>query len=285
MRIWDVHPGYLNRGSLLGEHRELHAVVTVIDEGKRGYANHPETRRWRGCGWALRMRHALLAGEMALRGYTDRSPVTSSSNAGKWPQVYVDAPARQFELLAGKYAGREPGRIPLPRTVHELWSHHKYSVLARNVGEYESIGREVASKSVGFAELAGRLIELLRVPPEAGGIRNAALHMWGYVSDAAVPEHGRGRQTGDIDDPGLPGEPGKRGEPAGPGEPGERGEPSEPSEPGEPGAIGDPAGAPLRALLDGIAKRVGATGEQYLLHSTALSELAVWLPERGTERQ
>ena len=252
MRIWDVHPGYLNRQSLLGEHRELHAIVAVIDEGKSGYANHPETCRWRGCGWALRMRHALLVGEMALRGYTDRSPVTSSSNAGKWPQVYVDAPARQFELLRGKYAGREAGRIPLPRTLHELWSHHKYSVLARDVQEYKSIGRDVASQSVEFAELAGRLTELLRGRPDEGGIRNAALHMWGYVSDSVVPDRGRGRQAGDIGDPGDLDLPSDRA---------------------------DPSVAPLRSLLGEIAERVRASGEPYLLHSTALSELAVWLPE------
>ncbi len=258
MRIWDVHPGYLNRQSLLGEHRELHAVVTVIDADKTGYANHPETRRWRGYGWALRMRHALLAGEMALRGYTDRSPVISSSSAGKWPDVYIDAPARQFELLRGKYAGREPGRIPLPRTVHELWSHHKYSVLARNVHEYESIGREVSSQSVGFAELAGRLTELLRGRPDEGGIRNAALHMWGYVSDSVVPERGRGRQTGDI---------------------GDIDDIADPGGIGDPGDIGDPSVAPLRSLLGEIAERVRASGEPYLLHSTALSELAVWLED------
>ena len=43
MRIWDLSPGYLNRGSLLGEHRELHGLHSIIVNGKKGYANHPET--------------------------------------------------------------------------------------------------------------------------------------------------------------------------------------------------------------------------------------------------
>ena len=34
MRIWDVNPGYLNRQSLLGEHRELHAIFSIIKNNK-----------------------------------------------------------------------------------------------------------------------------------------------------------------------------------------------------------------------------------------------------------
>ena len=35
IRVWDVHPGYLSRTRLLGEHREIHAVWTVITEEKK----------------------------------------------------------------------------------------------------------------------------------------------------------------------------------------------------------------------------------------------------------
>jgi len=46
MRIWDLHPGYLDRKRLLGEHRELHGLFNVVYLGKKGYARHPETLRW-----------------------------------------------------------------------------------------------------------------------------------------------------------------------------------------------------------------------------------------------
>lgn len=82
MRIWDIDPGYLNRQSLLGEHCELHNMVSVTENGKKGYANHPETLRWVKYGWALNMRHKQLVCEMALRGYTDRSQVSLNSNEG-----------------------------------------------------------------------------------------------------------------------------------------------------------------------------------------------------------
>lgn len=186
MRIWDVNPGYLNRQSLLGEHRELHGIVSILANGKTGYARHPETLRWIGFGWALRQRHALLAAEMALRGYTDRSPVALEENPGRWPEGYIDVPGRQFKLLGEKYRDKEPGRIPLPRNAQELWAQHKYSVLARDVALYHRVGKAVADMPPGgaFAELAMTLTAQLRQPPTAGGLRNALQHMWGHVSSA-----------------------------------------------------------------------------------------------------
>ncbi len=61
MRIWDIDPGYLNRQSLLGEHRELHALVSIVVNGKQGYSQHPETIRWLKYGWALKYRHKQLS--------------------------------------------------------------------------------------------------------------------------------------------------------------------------------------------------------------------------------
>jgi len=185
MRIWDINPGYLNRESLLGEHRELHAIVSIVVNRKRGYANHPETVRWAQYGWALRQRHRLLAAEMALRGYSDRSPVLLRTRNGLWPETYIDTPLQQFQKLKVKYQNKEMGRIPLPGNAQQLWSHHKYSVLARDVNLYRRLGLEVSRSGPNddYYDLAKRLTELLRTTPSIGGLRNALQHMWGYVSE------------------------------------------------------------------------------------------------------
>lgn len=181
MRIWDINPGYLNRQSLLGEHRELHGIVSIIVNGKKGYSRHPETLRWIDYGWALNHRHNELSNEMALRGYTDKTPVTTKSNYGIWPLTFIDAPHEQFKLLKKKYLGKEMGRIPLPKNEQELWSHHKYSVLARDPSTYQQIGHSVSNKEIRFSELALTLIQILRTRPSDGGVRNAIQHMWGHV--------------------------------------------------------------------------------------------------------
>ena len=189
MRIWDVHPGYLDRQRLLAEHRELHGIVSILRNGLSGYARHPETQRWVGCGWALRHRHRLLVHEMSFRGYRERTPVHVRSSPGHWPSTFVDTPGEQFALLAAKYRGESTARIPLPRTSHELWSHHKYAVLARDQAAYRALGRRVGTLRgrEGFEELALELTNWLRTPPTAGNLLNALQHMAGHLNAQIDP--------------------------------------------------------------------------------------------------
>ena len=103
MRIWDVPPRTLCRQHLLGEHRELHAIWAILTENRRGYRAHPETRRWEGKLRALYRRHERLVREMAARGYHHRSPLDRRRATGAEVQrAYVDPPARQRLILAGK---------------------------------------------------------------------------------------------------------------------------------------------------------------------------------------
>jgi len=101
MRIWDLEPRELCDRHLLGEHRELHAVWTVITEGKRGYANHPEVVRWRGRLAALYARHEAEVEEMAHRGFRHHSPLDRRRARGARRQsVLVDPVDVQRARLA-----------------------------------------------------------------------------------------------------------------------------------------------------------------------------------------
>lgn len=103
MRVWDISPKRLCRNHLLGEHRELHAIWSVLVNGKKGYARHPETLRWKGKLRALYSRHEALVSEMAVRGYRHRSPLPKKqASGGACQEVFVDTPKRQLELLRSK---------------------------------------------------------------------------------------------------------------------------------------------------------------------------------------
>jgi hypothetical protein len=103
VRIWDLDPSLLCDRHLLGEHRELHAIWSVLTTGKRGYANHPETLRWRGRLAALHARHESQVTEMARRGFRHASPLDRELATGAAEQTeLVDPIETQRTRLAAK---------------------------------------------------------------------------------------------------------------------------------------------------------------------------------------
>ena len=103
MRIWDISPSLLCRQHLLGEHRELHAVWSVITKKKKGYSKHPETIRWVGKLSALYIRHNLLIQEMKKRGYIHKSDLSKHLAIGSNKQsVFINTVDEQIEILTKK---------------------------------------------------------------------------------------------------------------------------------------------------------------------------------------
>ena len=188
MRIWDVSPGYLSRQRLLGEHRELHGLASILEHGKAGYSHHPETKRWVGALSGLIVRHEALAAEMQLRGYVDRTPLLPSTDRPRWPTTFITPPVEQFELLRLKYREDERGRIPLPVNAQELWAHHKYSVMARDPERYRAIGRRVAAmrRGANIGPLCEDLVRILQESIAVARAVNAVEHMWGHVAKHAT---------------------------------------------------------------------------------------------------
>ena len=103
MRIWDLDPSILCRNHLLGEHRELHSLWTVISQNKKGYSKHPETLRWYGKLKALFLRHENLVKEMKNRGYNHHSDLDKNLATGSSTQdEFVNTKAEQLEILRNK---------------------------------------------------------------------------------------------------------------------------------------------------------------------------------------
>jgi Pyrimidine dimer DNA glycosylase len=99
MRIWDISPKRLCRNHLLGEHRELHAIWSVLVNGKQGYARHSETIRWRGKLKALYSRHDALVREMVVRGYRIKAHCRNAWRAAAVFSVFLWPPsARKWKF-------------------------------------------------------------------------------------------------------------------------------------------------------------------------------------------
>jgi len=103
MRVWDVPVEDLCAKHLLGEHRELHAIWTILTDGRRGYLNHPETKRWVGRLKALYRRHDQEVAEMQRRGYVHKSPLDKKKGSGRSVQdSFVNSIDEQKILLKNK---------------------------------------------------------------------------------------------------------------------------------------------------------------------------------------
>ena len=103
MRIWDIPVEQLCQKHLLGEHRELHAIWSILTNDKKGYSKHPETLRWKGKLKALYLRHEQQVKEMEKRGFKHKSPLDENFATGKIIQnVYVDLIQNQIKILQNK---------------------------------------------------------------------------------------------------------------------------------------------------------------------------------------
>ena len=78
----------------------------ILTQGKKGFARHPETARWRGKLQALYRRHEALVVEMGRRGYRHHTPLPEAQATGLARQdEYKDTPAAQVEIIKGKGCG------------------------------------------------------------------------------------------------------------------------------------------------------------------------------------
>ncbi|HLZ72864.1 MAG TPA: pyrimidine dimer DNA glycosylase/endonuclease V [Dehalococcoidia bacterium] len=162
MRIWDVAPALLCQKHLTGEHRELHGLWNILTQGKRGYANHPETRRWRGKLAALYARHAALDAEMTRRSYRHASPLDPALAAGGAHQdEYVDAPAAQLCKLRAR---------PCPCPLGEAARSRAGSAGSAGSAMSEQENNEALNRHYGRGDLAEAILDAVRAAgknPEA----------------------------------------------------------------------------------------------------------------------
>src|SRR5690242_18859482 len=104
MRVWDLPCEILCHYHLPGEHREIHALWSILTKNKKGYSRHPETLRWKGRLLALYNRHEEIVKEMDRRGYMHISPLDKGLAAGQeaTQTIFIDEPENQLKILRRK---------------------------------------------------------------------------------------------------------------------------------------------------------------------------------------
>lgn len=103
MRVWDYPPKLLCNRHLLAQHNEIHAIHSIITNGKIGFSNHPEVNRWRGHLGALYRKHERTVAEMLNRGMNHHTPIKPKLLfwLDRMPEPW-QSKAEQFKVLVEK---------------------------------------------------------------------------------------------------------------------------------------------------------------------------------------
>ncbi|GAA1495081.1 pyrimidine dimer DNA glycosylase/endonuclease V [Paeniglutamicibacter kerguelensis] len=132
MRLWSLHPRYLDTKGLLACWRETLLAQKVLDGGTTGYRNHPQLERFRATADPLAtigLYLGKLAVESDARGYNfNRGLILRPPIGGEGPRIAVTSGqvAYEREHLLAKLAVRDSHREAVlaaedPPALHPLF--------------------------------------------------------------------------------------------------------------------------------------------------------------------
>jgi hypothetical protein len=143
MRIWSLHPKYLDRMGLLACWREALLAQKVLQGGTRGYRNHPQiTRFQRSPDPALAIAAYLdgIAGEAEQRGYSfNRGKIASSPHAVLQLSVTRGQVLYEWEHLKAKLIQRDPQRLLTFSTLEIPDVHPLFQLVDGGVEPWEKV--------------------------------------------------------------------------------------------------------------------------------------------------
>ncbi|MGB1696848.1 MAG: pyrimidine dimer DNA glycosylase/endonuclease V [Thermoplasmatota archaeon] len=139
MRLWSLHPKYLDSKGLVAGWREALLAKAVLRGETRGYTQHPQLERFNAQPGPVAAIDAYLAGlfeESVRRGYNFNAAKFTEGEAARVP-VTIGQLAFERDHLAGKLLVRDPtrlARLPLPG---ELLPHPLFKVVPGDVESWE----------------------------------------------------------------------------------------------------------------------------------------------------
>lgn len=147
MRLWSIHPQYLDAKGLVALWREGLLARKVLLGKTKGYTNHPQLLRFKKTCNPITAIDAYLeavANEAAERKYSfDKSKVKLGQKTSKIP-VTDSQIAHEFKHLQSKLKTRDPGRLKaLPHK--NIAAHPLFKIIPGRIEQWERVNDNLNS--------------------------------------------------------------------------------------------------------------------------------------------
>lgn len=140
MRLWSLHPKYLDRQGLLALWREALLAQKVLQNRTRGYKNHPQLERFKKSGEPVAAIAAYLRAvhsEAAHRGYAfDRTKIVRAKPAQRIRCTRGQI-LHEFDHLKSKLRRRDRPRLHEIEAVQKPRAHPMFRLVRGGVEPWE----------------------------------------------------------------------------------------------------------------------------------------------------
>ena len=149
MRLWTIHPKYLDPAGLVALWREGLLARAVLRGRTKGYRHHPQLCRFRAAASPIGAINAYLAAVLAeaeARGYSfDRSNIRGPRGKDRLPAASGQL-AYEWARLMKKLRARNTAAWRLARAVKKPEPHPLFAVGPGPVADWEKVKRPGKSR-------------------------------------------------------------------------------------------------------------------------------------------
>ena len=142
MRLWSIHPCYLDSKGLVALWREGLLAQKVLQGKTKGYKNHPQLTRFKDTTnpvGALASYLRYIVNEASNRAYNfNRSKIINKKSHGKI-RVTNGQLEYEFRHLLGKLKKRDPERHIQLNTIKKIEHHPMFNEVNGDVEDWERI--------------------------------------------------------------------------------------------------------------------------------------------------
>lgn len=151
MRLWSVHPKYLDVRGLTALWREAILAQKVLRGKTKGYRHHPQLDRFKNADNPCNAIAAYLEGvwqEAHSRGYHyDKTKIPKSLKADKI-DVSVGQLIYEYQWLLKKLKVRDPGRYAENLKVSRIKPHGLFKIIPGKVALWEKVSVKKHEKNI-----------------------------------------------------------------------------------------------------------------------------------------